>query len=172
MSWLSLVQFGTSLLGAWQRIAIYTLIATTIGIAIWGHGYHKGSIKLYEYQAEQARAAVVIVTKRGAVTEKVITKYIKVRGETQYVTQYVEKEIPVYEKSNPGYCLDGAWRRLHDAASANSVPESPALSDGEIGAPKAAEAISTVTQNYAACHRTADKLDALQEWVREQGKVK
>lgn len=39
-------------------------------------------------------------------------------------------------------------------------------------APTAAEALSTVTENYAAGHRTADKLDGLQDWVRKQGKVR
>ena len=40
------------------------------------------------------------------------------------------------------------------------------------GAPSAAEALGVVAGNYAAHHRTADRLDALQEWVRKQQAVK
>lgn len=36
----------------------------------------------------------------------------------------------------------------------------------------AAAALNTVTENYAACRRTADRLDWLQAWVREQAAVK
>lgn len=39
------------------------------------------------------------------------------------------------------------------------------------GAPTAAQALQTVTSNYARHHRCADRLDSLQEWVREQEKA-
>jgi len=68
-------------------------------------------------------------------------------------------------------CLDPAWRLLHDAAALNAVPGDPGTADGAGGAPPAAAALSTVTANYSACHRTADRLDALQRWVREQSAI-
>ena len=40
------------------------------------------------------------------------------------------------------------------------------------GAPTAAQALKTVTENYARHHRCADRADALQEWVREQERVR
>lgn len=108
------------LLGSWQRVAIYaSLAALLLGMAELD-GYRRGEKKLYEYQAEQANAAVAIVTKRGAVTEKVITKYVKVAGKTQVVTNTIEKEVLKY--ANAGTCLDDDWRMLHDAA-ANNLPE-------------------------------------------------
>jgi hypothetical protein len=39
-------------------------------------------------------------------------------------------------------------------------------------APGAAQALQTVTENYARHHRCADRADALQEWVRGQAGVK
>lgn len=39
------------------------------------------------------------------------------------------------------------------------------------GAPRAAEALATVTANYAAHHRCADRADALQDWVLQQYEV-
>ena len=38
--------------------------------------------------------------------------------------------------------------------------------------PKAAQALATVTSNYARHHRCADRLDSLQDWVRGQMKVR
>jgi hypothetical protein len=35
-------------------------------------------------------------------------------------------------------------------------------------APSAAEALRALSANYAAAHRSADRLDALQDWVRRQ----
>ena len=38
--------------------------------------------------------------------------------------------------------------------------------------PKAAVALATVSANYAKHHRCADRLDSLQDWVRQQLKVR
>lgn len=158
--------FLLPILGNWQRLLLYGTILLAIGTILIGYGYHKGSQRLYEYQADQAKAAVAIVVKQGKATEKIVTRYVKVKGDTQVVTTTIEKEVVRYAESNPGTCLDGAWRRLHDAAATNAVPGPASLADGESRAPPAAAALNTVTENYAACHRTADKLDALQDWVR------
>src|SRR5258706_13354999 len=125
-----------------------------------------GERKLWEYQAEQARQETRISKAREVVTTKVVTQYIKVKGATQVITNTVEKEVKVYADANPGYCLDAGWRSLHDAAALNGVP---AAASGPPTAPRAAEALEGVTANYVACHRTADRLEALQGWVKEQG---
>lgn len=100
-----------------------------------------------------------------------VTRYIKVKGDTEVVTQTITKEVVRYAEANPGYCLDAGWRLLHDNAARNAIPDPGVKPDGEGGAPTAATAIQTVTGNYAACNRTADRLDALQAWVREQWAV-
>lgn len=136
------------------------------------HGFFHGEKKLFEYQAKEAKEGARIIVKRGAVTTQVVTRYIKVAGETKTVTQTVEKEVVRYAESNPGLQLDRAWRWLHDAAAGNRLPDPRPETHGEGGAPTAATALTTVAANYAACHRTADRLDALQDWVREQAKVR
>jgi hypothetical protein len=96
---------------------------------------------------------------------------VKVKGDTRTVTQTVEKEVIKYVDTNPGHCLDSTWGLLHDAAAANTVSTPAGRADGAGGAPTAAEALQAVTDSYAGCHRTADRLDALQAWVLEQAKV-
>ena len=119
----------------WQRYAVYGALALALLAVAWVHGYSRGERKLFEYQAEQAKARVVIIQKRGTVTERVVTKYVKVSGETQFVTNTVEKEVVRYAQENPGACLDFGWRRLHDAAAGNRLPDPSVPTDGELRAP-------------------------------------
>ena len=156
--------------GNWARLAIYGLLIVGALAAAAGVGYHKGVQRLWDYQVEQARAAVSIVVKQGKVTERVVTKYITIKAKAQIVEHTVEKEVIRYVDKNPGHCLDPEWRRLHDA-STGALPDPAGGADDPGRAPTAAEAIETITQNNARCIRTADRLDALQEWVREQQKV-
>ena len=156
--------------GNWSRIAIYGLVIVGALGAAAGVGYHQGVKRLWTYQAEQAKEAVKIVVKQGKVTERVVTKYITIRAKAEVVERTVEKEVIRYVDKNPGHCLDPLWRRLHDA-STGTVPDPASGTDDPGGAPTAAEALETVTQNNARCIRTADRLDALQEWVREQQKI-
>lgn len=166
MSWLlKLVGFA----GAnWMRVALYGVVVAAVLAAVAGWGYMKGVERLYSYQAEQAKQAVKIIVKQGEVTERVMVKYVKVQARTRVVTETVEKEVVRYVEKNTGNCLDPEWGRLHDAAASNTVPE-PA--GGADATPGASEAIKTVTENYGACNRTANRLTALQEWVTEQQKV-
>lgn len=147
-------------------VAVFALALVAFG---WFKGNAHGTQKLFDYKAEQATEAVRINTARNIVTEKIVKQYIKVAGETKIVTETVEKEVVRYAEANPGYCLDLEWRRLHDRAALNTVSVAGGSMDG---APRASEAIETVTANYAACHRTADRLDALQAWVVKQKAVR
>jgi hypothetical protein len=163
-----ILRIGSFALGNWSRIAIYGALALAAIAVVWGHGYHKGVQKLWDYQVEQAQQTVKLIVKQGAVTERVVTKYIKVKAETIVVERTIEKEVIRYAQDHPGLCLDHQWGRLHDAAALGAVPQPATPADGASGAPEAATALQTVTENYAACLRTAARLDALQEWVEAQ----
>ena len=154
---------------AWRWIAIAS-VAIAAGGFCWMKGDEHGTQKLIDYQAKEATETIRIAKGRDAVTVQVVERYIEVKGETVTVTQTIEKEVVKY--ANAGYCLDAEFRWLHDAAAANTVPDPGFKPDGALGAPTAAAALETVTGNYAACHRTADRLDALQAWVRKQQAVK
>lgn len=99
-------------------------------------GYASGRDKLDDYIGAQAVAAVQVVTRQGAVTEKVVTRYVKVAGETETVVKEVERKVIDYAMANPdGLCLDGNWRVLHDAAVAGSGSRAPSSPDGGLRAP-------------------------------------
>lgn len=150
------------------RVIVYTVVAVVVLGAVFFAGYAEGEKKLFEYKAEQAAATVALVVKQGEVTERVVTRFIKVEADSRTVEEAVKRGVEAYAATNAGYCLDAAWGGLHDRAARNAVSDPGPPADAPLRAPTAAGAIETVTFNYAACHRTADRLDALQEWVRAQ----
>ena len=156
-------------IGRWLVVG---LLIAAFGAFAWFKGNEHGTQKLTDYIGEQAKETVRIVTKRGEVTERVLTKYVQVAGKTETVTRTVKEEVVKYAEANPTYCLDAGWRLLHDSAANNAISDASFNVDAAVRAPKAAEAIDTVATNYAGCHRTADRLDLLQEWVKDQAKVK
>jgi len=159
------------LIPPWWRYAALGALLLAVGISGLVYGFGLGSERLEAYIGRQAVQAGKIAKAREIVTQKVITRYVKVQGETKTVTETVEKEVTRYAETNPSLRLDSQWRMLHDHAATNTVPRTAPGPDGASGAPTAASALATVTANYAACHRTADRLDSLQEWIREQRRL-
>jgi hypothetical protein len=98
------------------------VLASALGLA-WFKGYQIGADKLERYRSEQFAEATRINTARAKVTTQIETRYVKVAGETRYVTQVIEKEVERYAQNNPGLCLDPDWRRLHDRAALNTVSD-------------------------------------------------
>lgn len=154
------------------RWGILAAVAVAFYAFAWYRGDMHGTQKLIDYQGKQATQAVKVITLQEAATERVVTRYVKVKGDTQVVTQTITKEVVRYADANPGTCLDAGWGLLHDAASANTVPDPGFKPDAATGAPTASAALQTVTRNYAACWRNANRLDALQGWIREQQAVR
>ena len=60
---------------------------------------------------------------------------------------------------------------LHDSASRNEVPERAAATDGTPSEVKASQLLDRVVENYGSCHENAAKLEAWQEWYKEQKKI-
>lgn len=160
-----------ALLAKWGIIGL--LCAALFGFG-WVKGNQHGTEKLTTYIGAQAVESIKVVTRQGEATERVVTKYVKVAGATKVVTETVEKEVVKYVDSKPltlACALDNRWLRLHDAAAANEVPLAAASDDGAPGGVSAAQALPTITANYAKANRNRDKLLSLQEWVREQYKA-
>ena len=112
--------FGSALgfvTGNWQRLAIYGLLAVILLGSAAGWGYMRGVKRLYEYQADQATATIAVVVKQGEITERIVTRYVKVQAATQVVEQNIKKEVARYAEKNPASCLDARWGRLHDGAA-------------------------------------------------------
>jgi len=103
------------------------------------------------------------------IQEKVVTK-IKVVKENVYVNREIIKEV-AGKQLDASCSLPNSTVSLHDSASRNEVAGRAAATDGTPSKVKASELLDTVVQNYGACHENAAKLEAWQEWYREQKKI-
>lgn len=153
-------------MGTWALIALALVAALALARMHW---IQEGREQILR---ENTAAAVRIVREQGAVTERVVTKYVKVQGETKTKIEYRDREVIKYVQANlDQFPLSNAFVSLHDAAAANTVPDSASAVDGTPSAVKAAQALPTITENYSICQQTADRLRSLQEWVQAQQKV-
>ena len=160
------------ILANWQRAVIYgALVVAAFTIAV-GIGYYRGVQRLWDYQVEQAQAAIRVVVKQGAVTERIVTRYVERKEQIRTIEKIVEKEIVRYVDAHlDDYPLSRAAVILHDAAAAGSVPDPAGAVDGTASGIKASALTQACTANYAEYHQVASRLISLQDWVRAQARV-
>lgn len=166
-----MIPINPMLVLGWQRYAVYGALALALLAVAWVHGYSRGERKLWEYQAEQAKAAVPIIVKQGETTERIVTRWREKAAEVKVVTQTVEKEVVRYVPPSADPVLGLGWVYLHDAAAVGAVPKPAEGVDVSSPALASSEALRGVVGNYGTCHATALQLMALQEWVRSQYQV-
>ena len=103
------------------------------------------------------------------IEEKIVYK-TKVIKENVYVNREIIKEV-AGKQLDASCTLPNSTVSLHDSASRNEVAGRATATDGTPSKVKASELLDTVVQNYGACHENAAKLEAWQEWYREQKKI-
>jgi hypothetical protein len=149
----------------WLVLAALALALVAFG---WVKGNQHGTQKLTDYQAAQVLATEKVIVKQGKITERVVTEYVEVKTKAQVVTQTIQTQVTKYAEAAPRLTLDANWVRLHDSAALGALPDPAGNADGTPGETTAAQALQAVTENYGACLRNADKLSALQDWVKRQ----
>lgn len=158
---------------AWlAKWGVITLLVASFGGFCWIKGDVHGTAKLTAYVGQQAVETSRIVLKRAEVIEKVVTKWRTKAAEAAKGEDKLKKDVAEYATLNLSYTLDANWRSLHDRAAetVDATVSGGAVLSG--GAPTAAEAIETVTENYARAKRNAARLDALIEAWDKAAKVK
>lgn len=106
-----------------QALALKVLAALLLVLAsmITGcvFGVRLEGKKHAEYVAAEARQAVAVVVKQGAVTERVVTRFVKVEAAREAVAATIANEVA--NAPDTGACLDTDWRRLHDRAAGGAA---------------------------------------------------
>ena len=103
------------------------------------------------------------------IQERVVTK-IKVVKENVYVNREIIKEV-AGKQLDASCSLPKSTISLHDSASRNEVAGRAAATDGTPSEVKASQLLDRVVENYGSCHENAAKLEAWQEWYKEQKKI-
>ena len=120
----------------------------------------EAKVKVAEEQSKQVNTVI---------ETKVVTK-IKVVKENVYVNREIIKEV-AGKQLDASCSLPKSTVSLHDSASRNEVAGRAAATDGTPSEVKASQLLDRVVENYGSCHENAAKLEAWQEWYREQKKI-
>ncbi len=158
-------------------LAIAGVIAIIGGVWWFSHarytaGYDAGKEEIQsEWDAAIAAANTATVERqaeRAEVTTKVETVYVDrvktIRGKTIETI----REVPVYVQAD-SCSLSGGFRLFHDWASLPSGPRPDPADQSDAAAVPAQTLAGTIAENYGVCHENAERLRALQEWVKGQG---
>lgn len=161
-----------------MRFAPYifgALIAIGLALTLYGFGYTAGKrvvmAEFNEYRAmiaardlEAERLAIKDLAFRTRQAEVIVEEVLVEVEKIRTVYRNITKEVTVYVPSDS--CeLPAGWRLLHDAAAEGRDPEPPGSPDA---APvPAQDAAITVIENYESCRINAERLEGLQQWVRE-----
>ena len=120
----------------------------------------EAKVKIAEEKSQQVNTVI---------ETKVVTK-IKVVKENVYVNREIIKEV-AGKQLDASCSLPKSTVSLHDSASRNEVAGRAAATDGTPSEVKASQLLDRVVENYGSCHENAAKLEAWQEWYREQKKI-
>jgi hypothetical protein len=156
----------------------YRLPAELIGVVLLSAGMYLfgsyGTEMVWRGRVAELEAKVKIAEEKSqqvnvVIQEKVVTK-IKVVKENVYVNREIIKEV-AGKQLDASCSLPKSTVSLHDSASRNEVAGRAAATDGTPSEVKASQLIDRVVENYGSCHENAAKLEAWQEWYREQKKI-
>ena len=156
----------------------YKLPAELVGIVLLVVGSYMfgsyGNEMVWRERVAELQAKVKVAEEKSqqvntVIETKIVTK-VKVIKENVYVNREIIKEVA--GKQLDAQCtLPKSTVSLHDSASRNEVAERAAATDGTASEVKASQLLDRVVENYGSCHENAAKLEAWQEWYREQKKI-
>ena len=184
--WITYILFGiggmlytASKLVVWiPMIGQYKLPAELVGVVLLVVGSYlfgsHGTEMMWRDRVKELEAKVKIAEEKSqqvntVIETKVVTK-IKVVKENVYVNREIIKEV-AGKQLDASCSLPKSTVSLHDSASRNEVAERAAATDGTPSEVKASQLLDRVVENYGSCHENAAKLEAWQEWYREQKKI-
>jgi hypothetical protein len=150
---------------AWLLKALpWVLAVALIGFTGWHLRAKQAAFEAQQAELKQLRIDLSEQKQFTAAASSVMSARVESAARIQTITKEVIREVPSRVPAGTPD-LPGGWRVLHDAAASGEIPAAPGGAD-EAPVPAAAAA-ETVVDNYGACRDTADRLDKLQQWVRE-----
>lgn len=162
------------LIGYILPVGRYEIIFQFVGVLLLVCGVYlqgKESEKIgWEKKMAEAESKISqLETKSKEVNEVIITKYVpKIQYVEKVRTQVVKEYVPV--ESDAKCEVNNGFVRLHDSVVNQKIIE-PDVTDTETSSVKLSEIGLVVKENYSIYYSTAEKLNALQEWVKTQEKL-
>lgn len=152
----------------YRILAVLLIILGVYGIGRW----HGSTATQEQWDAEKLAQAVRVAETKTAQAEtavKVVTEYVDRIQVVREKGDTIIKKVPVYVPTD-SCSLPGGFRVLHDAAAANTLPDSTRVADAP--AADAQTVAATVADNYNTCNGIREQLIALQAWAKAQGAIR
>jgi hypothetical protein len=150
-------------------------LAAALAAGLFLYGVKVGyGLAEQEWQAAAFQAAartIRVVEQQQIITHDVVTKYVKVKGETRTVFETIEKEIPRYVeifKMQPCVVHPAFVRLWNDANSLSSTSPAASGADAQATPVTLSDVARQHTREAEQYAELADQLRALQEWVERQ----
>lgn len=107
-------------------------------------------------------------------SKQVEIKYIEKIKEVKGKTNVIIKEVPKYiTKESDNRCiLPKSAIVLHDSATNGEIPDTTRSIDESPSEVKLSDYSRTVIENYGSCLENSEQLIAIQNWIKEQQKLK
>lgn len=169
-------------LHAWAAARLGVLLAATVlvlALVAWALAERGGRLALETRVAKaavaRAEASRDLAARQAAVSSAAGAKAEARLERERVVTRTLIREVPRYVtvESDRRCDVPVGFVRLHDAAAEGRDPVSaPAGEPHDAASGLALSAVAgTVAENYGSCRETAERLTALQAWVRSQAAV-
>lgn len=152
----------------------YRILAILLlGVGLFGYGYFKGhhnaskkaDERMAKFEADAKAKYDELYAKKSQVDEKVVTKYV---DRVVYVTKWRNQNVEIAKNVPDNGMLSNGWVHVHDASAKAGSADSTKAADGSPSGITATEALAGVVDNYGTCKANAEKLIALQNWIKEQ----
>ena len=151
------------------KYAIYALIISIILGSAFAYGYNKAEnkyiAKIAKLEADAQGIKSRLDTALANVKIETVIKYvdrIQVIKEKEYVYRNIATNVV------PPKCeLNNGWVYLHDTSARGDDADSTRAADETTSGIKDNQGLGIITDNYSICHRNAEQLVALQDWIRE-----
>jgi hypothetical protein len=164
----STIAVATSWSQSWRNYN-FLVVIFCVGCLSWFSSQDSWKAELVALQQQAAVIQQQSAQVNQEIQTKTVTKIKKVK-EIEYVNRDIIKTQIVKELDSTCALPESAVM-LHNSASQNAVATSARDTAGTASTVKASELLDTVVENYGACHENAAKLEAWQEWYREQKKI-
>jgi hypothetical protein len=152
----------------------YRILAILLlGVGLFSYGYFKGhhsasqkaDERMAKFEADAKAKYDELYNKKSQIDEKVVTKYV---DRVVYVTKWRNKNVEIARTVPDNGMLSNGWVHVHDASATASAADPTKAADGSSSGVTATEALGGVVDNYGTCKANAEKLIALQNWIKEQ----
>jgi hypothetical protein len=138
-----------------------------LALSIFFYGYVKGSSN---EQNKVAIKEIQIVYKQGKVTERIVTKYIKIKQKQQVIDNKTQSEGSSYaiKFPNDSYTFNNEFVRLYDNSATGTIstlPSGEPAGDSRVGV---SEVLNTSIGNNIIARSWKIRALECEEWTKEQ----